>query len=116
MGLELRRDADHNLRSKWWYGRYTVNGKRRFINLDVEVQGNPPADIRSTMCRLPAAPVYPAVIAWWSMGVTMFGSMTSAAPARMSTGCASKAKSRSSAEPFCGSEARSASSPPTKTN
>jgi integrase len=48
MGLELRRDADHNLRSKWWYGRYTVNGKRRFINLDVEVQGKPPADIRQT--------------------------------------------------------------------
>jgi integrase len=46
MGLELRRDANHNLRSKWWYGRYTVNGKRRFINLDVEVQGNPPSDIR----------------------------------------------------------------------
>ena len=48
MGLELRRDADHNLRSKWWYGRYTVNGKRRFINLNVEVQGKPPADIRQT--------------------------------------------------------------------
>ncbi|MDD3276628.1 MAG: hypothetical protein PHP93_06220, partial [Kiritimatiellales bacterium] len=46
MGLELRRDKNHNLRSKWWYGRYTVNGKRRFINLDVEVQGKPPADIR----------------------------------------------------------------------
>ncbi len=46
MGLELRRDKNHKLRSKWWYGRYTINGKRRFVNLDVEVQGVPPNNLR----------------------------------------------------------------------
>ena len=39
MGPELRRDKKHNLRSKWWYGRYMINGKRHFINLNVEVKG-----------------------------------------------------------------------------
>ena len=42
MGLELRRDKKHNLRSKWWYARYTVNGKRRFVNLGIEVKGTVP--------------------------------------------------------------------------
>lgn len=46
MGLELRRDADHNLRSNWWYGRYTINGQRRFVNLGVEVKGSVPKNIR----------------------------------------------------------------------
>jgi len=48
MGLELRRDKNHNLRSKWWYGRYTLDGKRRFVNLGVEVKGAPPNDLRKT--------------------------------------------------------------------
>ncbi len=46
MGLELRRDKKHNLRSKWWYGRYMINGKRHFINLNVEVKGKVPKNIR----------------------------------------------------------------------
>lgn len=46
MGLELRRNKNYTLRSKWWYGRYTVDGKRRFLNLGVEVQGNAPANLR----------------------------------------------------------------------
>ena len=46
MGLELRRDKKHNLRSKWWYARYTVNGKRRFVNLGVEVKGTAPKTLR----------------------------------------------------------------------
>ena len=46
MGLELRRDKKHNLRSKWWYGRYMINGKRHFTNLGVEVKGKVPKNIR----------------------------------------------------------------------
>ena len=47
MGLELRRDKKHNLRSKWWYGRYMINGKRHFVNLGVEVKGTVPENIRT---------------------------------------------------------------------
>jgi integrase len=47
MGLELRRDENEQLRSKWWYGRYTINGKRRFVNLGVEVKGSVPKNIRN---------------------------------------------------------------------
>ena len=46
MGLELRRDKNHNLRSKWWYGRYMIDGKRRFVNLGVEVRGSTPKNLR----------------------------------------------------------------------
>ncbi len=46
MGLELRRDKNHNLRSKWWYGRFMVNGKRHFTNLGVEVKGKAPKNLR----------------------------------------------------------------------
>ena len=46
MGLELRRDQKQNLRSKWWYGRYMVDGKRHFINLGVEVKGKAPENLR----------------------------------------------------------------------
>ncbi len=45
MGLELRRGKDEQLRSKWWYGRYTINGKRRFVNLGVEVKGSVPKNL-----------------------------------------------------------------------
>ncbi|VGO23139.1 tyrosine-type recombinase/integrase [Pontiella sulfatireligans] len=48
MGLELKRTANKTLRSKWWYGRYTFNGKRQFINLGVEVRGTPPDSLRQT--------------------------------------------------------------------
>ncbi len=46
MGLELRRDGNQQLRSNWWYGRYTANGKRHFINLGIEVRGTPPNNLR----------------------------------------------------------------------
>jgi integrase len=46
MGLELRRDKNHKLRSKWWYGRYMVDGKRHFTNLGVEVKGKVPKNLR----------------------------------------------------------------------
>jgi integrase len=48
MGLELRRDKNHNLRSKWWYGRFMVDGKRHFTNLGVEVKGKAPSDLRKS--------------------------------------------------------------------
>lgn len=48
MGLELRRDKKHNLRSKWWYGRYMIDGNRRFTNLGVEVKGRVPKNLRET--------------------------------------------------------------------
>jgi hypothetical protein len=47
MGLELRRDENEQLRSKWWYGRYTINEKRRFVNLGIEVKGTVPKNIRT---------------------------------------------------------------------
>lgn len=40
MPLELRAS------SKWWYGRYEVDGKRYCVNLEVPIQGNRPAGIR----------------------------------------------------------------------
>jgi integrase len=45
MGLELRRDKNKNLRSKWWYGRYMIDGKRHFTNLGVEVKGKVPKNL-----------------------------------------------------------------------
>ena len=48
MGLELRRDKNHNLRSKWWYGRYMINGERRLANLDVEIKGKVLKTLRKT--------------------------------------------------------------------
>ena len=47
MGLELRRDANQQLRSNWWYGRYMINGERRFVNLGIEVKGSVPKNIRT---------------------------------------------------------------------
>lgn len=46
MGLELRRDSKQQLRSKWWYGRYIINGERKFVNLGVEVKGKVPENLR----------------------------------------------------------------------
>jgi integrase len=40
MALELRKD------SKWWYGRFEINGHRYCVNLDVEVAGERPASAR----------------------------------------------------------------------
>jgi integrase len=47
MGLEMQKKKDGSLRSKWWYGRFTVNGKETFVNLDVEVKGNVPASLKA---------------------------------------------------------------------
>ena len=47
MGLELRRDENQQLRSNWWYGRYMINGERRFVNLGIEVKGSVPKNIRT---------------------------------------------------------------------
>jgi len=38
--MELRKN------SKWWYGRYQVNGKRHCVNLDVKIAGTPPKSLR----------------------------------------------------------------------
>lgn len=40
MPLELRTS------SKWWYGRYDVDGKRYCVNLEVPIQGKRPAGLR----------------------------------------------------------------------
>jgi integrase len=42
MPLELRKD------SKWWYGRFEIDGKRYCVNLDVEVAGRRPDSARMT--------------------------------------------------------------------
>jgi integrase len=46
MGLEIARKKDGSLRSKWWYGRFTVNGKDTTTNLGVEIRGRVPATLR----------------------------------------------------------------------
>ena len=46
MGLEITRKKDGSLRSKWWYGRFTANGKSSCINLGVEIKGRVPATLR----------------------------------------------------------------------
>ena len=45
MPLELRRQRDGSLRDSW-YGRFEVDGKIQYVNLDVRVAGTPP-DSRS---------------------------------------------------------------------
>jgi integrase len=47
MGLEITRKKDGTLRSKWWYGRFTVNGKSACVNLGIEIKGKIPASLRS---------------------------------------------------------------------
>ena len=42
MGLEIQKKKDGSLRSKWWYGRFTANGKETFLNLGIEVKGSLP--------------------------------------------------------------------------
>ena len=41
MGLEIQRKKDGTLRSKWWYGRFVVNGKSSVVNLAIEVGNDP---------------------------------------------------------------------------
>jgi len=47
MGIEIRRNADGSLKTKWWYGGYQVNGKRLAVNLGVEVEGKVPHSLRT---------------------------------------------------------------------
>ena len=46
MALELRRKPDGTLKSKYWYGAYTINGKRQVKNLGIEIVGKPPPSLR----------------------------------------------------------------------
>ncbi len=46
MGLEITRKKDGTLRSKWWYGRFEVNGQTKCVTLDVEIKGRIPATLR----------------------------------------------------------------------
>jgi len=47
MGLEIQRRKDGTLRSKWWYGRFEVNGSLKCINLGVKISG----DIPKLLCQ-----------------------------------------------------------------
>lgn len=46
MALELKRKKDGSLRSRYWYGRYEINGKKYCANLDVPVDGAVPLNLR----------------------------------------------------------------------
>lgn len=40
----IRGSLERRKTSKWWYGSYRHDGRRKTINLHVEVRGNPPGD------------------------------------------------------------------------
>ena len=46
MGLEIQKKKDGTLRSKWWYGRFEVNGTSKYVNLDIMIQGRIPSTLR----------------------------------------------------------------------
>lgn len=46
MGLEIQKKNNGALRSKWWYGRFTVNGKSSFVNLGIEIKGRVPKSLK----------------------------------------------------------------------
>jgi integrase len=46
MSLEIQKRKDGTLKSKYWYGRYAVNGQRKVVNLNIEVKGRVPATLR----------------------------------------------------------------------
>lgn len=46
MGLEITRKKDGSLRSKYWYGRFEVNGKTKTVSLNVEIKGAIPETLR----------------------------------------------------------------------
>jgi hypothetical protein len=48
MGLEIQKKKDGTLKSKWWYGRFEVNGIKKYVNLNVEVKGRVPPNLRKT--------------------------------------------------------------------
>jgi hypothetical protein len=43
MSLEMQKKKDGSLRSKWWYGRFTVNSKSSFENLGIEIKVGEPS-------------------------------------------------------------------------
>ena len=45
MPIEMRKQRDGRLRETW-YGRYEVNGRLHYVNLDIKIAGTPPASIR----------------------------------------------------------------------
>ena len=46
MGLEITRKKDGTLRSKYWYGRFEINGQTKCMSLDVEIKERIPATLR----------------------------------------------------------------------
>lgn len=46
MGLEITRSKDGSPRSKWWYGNFTVDGERKYVNLGIEICGQVPASLK----------------------------------------------------------------------
>jgi hypothetical protein len=44
MPIELRTQRDGRVRDTW-YGRYEINGRRQYLNLNVKVAGTPPASL-----------------------------------------------------------------------
>ena len=46
MSLEMQKKKDGSLRSKWWYGRFTVNSKSNFVNLGIEIKGDVPESLK----------------------------------------------------------------------
>ena len=48
MGVEVTRKKDGSLRSKWWYGRFNIDGKSKCVNLGVAVAGKVPKTLRQT--------------------------------------------------------------------
>ena len=44
MPIELRTQRDGRPRPNW-YGRYEINGRRQYVNLDIKVAGVPPASM-----------------------------------------------------------------------
>ncbi len=45
MPIEMRKQRDGRWRETW-YGRYEVNGRLHYVNLDIKIAGTPPASIR----------------------------------------------------------------------
>ncbi len=48
MALEIVRKKDRSLKSKWWYGRFEVNGKPKCVNLGIEIEGKIPKTLKQT--------------------------------------------------------------------
>jgi integrase len=47
MSVEVTRKKDGSLRSKWWYGRFTVNGNETCVNLGIEIKGRVPESLKA---------------------------------------------------------------------